>query len=291
METSNYCPLKELVGHTLIVTDGNTVLGADDKAGIAEILTACEELLAEKLPHGRIAVCFPPDEEIGHGAALLDLHRLGADFAFTVDGGAPEELSYETFNAASATVEVHGVNVHPGSAKGKMKNASLIAMEFNALLPAAERPEFTEEREGFFHLTAISGNVEKASMRYIIRDHNAERFSGRKENLYQAAKFLNERYGSGTISLQIEEQYRNMEEILHSRMEIVERAKAAIQEAGLTPKCVPVRGGTDGSQLSFRGLPCPNLGTGGAGFHGPYEHISVQRMNLVVQILKNLLTQ
>ena len=282
--------LKKLVGHTLITTDGTTLLGADDKAGIAEIVTACEEILSEGLPHGRIAVCFPPDEEIGHGASLLDIGRLGADFAYTVDGDDIETVNCETFNAAAAELEVHGVNIHPGDAKNRMKNAALIAMEFNSLLPAAERPEHTEGYEGFFHLTEMLGDVEKATLRYIVRDHDAHRFALRKEIMKQAEKRLNEKYGEGTVSLRLRDQYRNMEEILRSFPEILERAEKAIRSVGLEPQRVPVRGGTDGAQLSYRGLPCPNLGTGGAAFHGPYEHISAENMDTMVRILKELLT-
>lgn len=282
--------LKGCVGHTLITTDGTTVLGADDKAGVAEILTACEELLREGLSHGRIAVCFTPDEEIGHGAALLDLERLGADFAYTVDGGAPEEINFETFNAAGATVEITGVNVHPGDAKGKMRNAALLAMEFNALLPAAEQPARTEGYEGFFHLTEIRADVEHAKLSYIVRDHDAARFAARKATMEQAAKYLNERCGDGTVTLTLRDQYRNMAEVLNGAPHVITRAEDAIRAAGLTPRRAPIRGGTDGSQLSFRGLPCPNLGTAGGACHGPYEHISVQNMDVVVKVLKALLT-
>ena len=283
--------LKAVIGHTLITTDGNTLLGADDKAGIAEILTACEEIMKENLPHGKIAVCFVPDEEIGHGAALLSLERLGAAFAYTVDGGNPAEINYETFNAAEAVVDFQGVNVHPGEAKGIMRNASLLAMEFDALLPAGERPEHTEGYEGFFHLTQMRGDVEKAQLHYIIRDHDAERFEARKQKMAENVRCLNVKYGEGAAALLIRDQYRNMAEILETHPEIIRRAEAAVRTAGLQPRCVPVRGGTDGAQLSFRGLPCPNLGTGGSAFHGPYEHISVQNMDLCVRILKNLLLQ
>ncbi len=289
LSPSVFPDLKKRIGHTLITTDGTTVLGADDKAGIAEILTACEELLQRGIPHGPVAVCFPPDEEIGHGAALLDLWRLGADFAYTVDGSDPSEYNAETFNAAAAAVTVRGVNVHPGEAKARMRNASLIAMEFHALLPAAEQPACTEGYEGFFHLTGMTGSVEQATLSYIIRDHDAARFAAREETLRHAAKVLNEKYGAGTLTLELREQYRNMAEVLQSRPEITERAEKAIRAAGLEPVRVPIRGGTDGSQLSFRGLPCPNLGTGGAGFHGPYEHISVEAMDRMVTILINLL--
>lgn len=281
--------LKTLLGHTLVVTDGTTVLGADDKAGVAEIMTACERVLTEKLPHGPIAVCFTPDEEVGHGAALLDLERFGADFAYTVDGGEPWEINYETFNAAGAKFEFKGFNIHPGSAKNKMINASLVAMECNAMLPAGETPEHTEGYEGFFHLTDMQGNVEKATLSYIIRDHDAALFEGRKKTMEHIAALLNEKYGPGTVTLTIRDQYRNMEEKLRERMDVVQRVEKAIRAVGLEPAAVPVRGGTDGSQLSFRGLLCPNLGTGGYCCHGPYEHASAQKMDQVVEILLGLL--
>ena len=281
--------LKTLLGHTLVVTDGTTVLGADDKAGVAEIMTACERVLTEKLPHGPIAVCFTPDEEVGHGAALLDLERFGADFAYTVDGGEPWEINYETFNAAGAKFEFKGFNIHPGSAKNKMINASLVAMECNAMLPAGETPEHTEGYEGFFHLTDMQGNVEKATLSYIIRDHDAALFEGRKKTMEHIAALLNEKYGPGTVTLTIRDQYRNMEEKLRERMDVVQRVEKAIRAIGLEPASVPVRGGTDGSQLSFRGLLCPNLGTGGYCCHGPYEHASAQKMDQVVEILLGLL--
>lgn len=290
LDPEQFPDLKTLTGHTLITTDGTTVLGADDKAGIAEILTVCEELIRDGCPHGRIAVCFPPDEEIGHGAALLSLERLGADFGFTVDGGRLCEVNYETFNAAAAELRFTGVNVHPGDAKNKMRNAVHLAMEFDALLPAAERPEFTEGHEGFFHLTSMNGSVEKAELSYIVRDHDAARFEVRKEMMRQAVHFLNEKYGENTVTLSIRDQYRNMEEVLRGNTGIIERADSAIRKAGLVPEHVPIRGGTDGSQLSYRGLPCPNLGTGGAAFHGPYEHISAENMDKAVEILKNLVT-
>ena len=281
--------LKTLLGHTLVVTDGTTVLGADDKAGVAEIMTACERVLTEKLPHGPIAVCFTPDEEVGHGAALLDLERFGADFAYTVDGGEPWEINYETFNAAGAKFEFKGFNIHPGSAKNKMINASLVAMECNAMLPDGETPEHTEGYEGFFHLTDMQGNVEKATLSYIIRDHDAALFEGRKKTMEHIAALLNEKYGPGTVTLTIRDQYRNMEEKLRERMDVVQRVEKAIRAIGLEPASVPVRGGTDGSQLSFRGLLCPNLGTGGYCCHGPYEHASAQKMDQVVEILLGLL--
>ena len=281
--------LPELRGQTLITTDGTTVLGADDKAGVAEAMTAVERLMEDKLPHGRVALCFTPDEEVGHGAGLLDLERLGAAYAYTVDGGALEEINFETFNAAAAHWEVKGIYVHPGSAKNTLINANLVAMEIIAMLPAGDVPEKTVNYEGFFHLTDMQGCVEKASLDYIIRDHDAAIFAQRKRTMRHIEKLINEKYGAGTAVLTVREQYRNMAEVMEKNMDIVERAERAIVKAGLTPKRVPIRGGTDGSQLSFRGLPCPNLGTGGYGFHGPYEHITAENMDKAVEILLNVL--
>ena len=283
--------LKEQIGHDLIVTDGSTLLGADDKAGIAEILTACEKLITEKIPHCAIAVCFCPDEEIGHGAALLDIPGFGADFAYTLDGDAVNELNYETFNASAAQWEIQGVNVHPGSAKDIMVNACLVAMEINALLPTEEIPAKTEGYEGFFHLTDMSGSCDRAELKYIIRDHDEARYAARQQRMRQIEKEINARYGQGTARLTITEQYRNMECVLRNQMDIVRRAERAMERAGLQADIRPVRGGTDGAQLSCRGLPCPNLGTGGYGFHGPYEHISIQDMEKATEIIINLVTE
>ena len=288
LSPSQFPDLKEALGHKLITTDGNSLLGADDKAGIAEIVTAMERIIDEKLPHCAIALCFTPDEEIGHGAELLDIERMGAEFAYTLDGDAVNELSYETFNAASAKLSIKGVNVHPGSAKNIMVNACLVAMEINAMLPEEEIPAETEGYEGFFHLLSMSGSVEKAQMHYIIRDHNADNLSRRCMLLKGAAELMNYKYGDDTVELEIQSQYRNMAEILEDRMEIVDKAKTAIEKAGLKPVLRPIRGGTDGAQLSFRGLPCPNLGTGGFGFHGPYEHITAENMDKAVEIVLNL---
>ena len=289
LDPEQFPHLKKLIGHTLITTDGTTVLGADDKAGVAEIMTVCERVLKEKIPHGRIAVCFTPDEEEGHGAELLDLDRFGADFAYTVDGGEAWEVNCETFNAAGASFEVKGFNIHPGAAKDKMINAALVAMEINSLLPAAERPEHTEDHEGFFHLTEMKGNVEKAELHYIVRDHDAARKAAAEKTMRQIEKYINEKYGEGTAALTIREQYRNMAEKLAERPEIVRRAERAIEKAGLTPESVPIRGGTDGAQLSFRGLLCPNLGTGGYCCHGPHEHISVENMDQMTDVLLHLI--
>ncbi len=289
LDPEQFPHLKKLIGHTLITTDGTTVLGADDKAGVAEIMTVCERVLKEKIPHGRIAVCFTPDEEVGHGAELLDLDRFGADFAYTVDGGEAWEVNCETFNAAGASFEVKGFNIHPGAAKDKMINAALVAMEINSLLPAAERPEHTEDHEGFFHLTEMKGNVEKAELHYIVRDHDAARFAAREKTLRQIEKFINEKYSAGTATLSLRPQYRNMIEKLEGHMEVVELAERAIRAEGLTPVRVPIRGGTDGAQLSFRGLLCPNLGTGGYCCHGPHEHISVENMDQMTNVLLHLI--
>ena len=280
--------LKRHIGKTLIVTDGTTVLGADDKAGVAEIMCAAETLLAGTLPHGPVAVGFCPDEEIGHGAALLDLARFGATLAYTADGGAPGEIEYENFNAAAADVTVHGFNVHPGAAKDTMVNAALVAMEFNAMLPAGDTPRHTKGYEGFFHLTDMQGNVETAKLNYIIRDHDAGKFEARRELMRHAAALLNEKYGEGTVELTLREQYRNMLEKVRPHFEVVEKAMAAAKTLGTELVPAPIRGGTDGAQLSQRGLPCPNLPTGSYGHHGPFEHAVAEEMDdcaaLLVQI-------
>lgn len=277
-------------GQTLITTDGTTVLGADDKAGVAAIVTAVETLINENRPHGPVAFCFTPDEEIGHGAALLDLHRLGAEFAYTVDGDALNEVNFETFNAASARWEINGFNVHPGSAKDVMVNASLVAMEINAMLPAEEIPAHTEGYEGFYHLTGIQGDVAHAQFGYILRDHDAAKLAAKKQRMKEIETAINEKYGAGTAILTLTDSYRNMAEILSKDMRPVEIAEQAIRQAGLNPERIPVRGGTDGAELSFRGLPCPNIGTGGAGYHGPYEHITVEALEKCTEIVLNIVT-
>ena len=281
--------LAKLKGCTLVTTDGTTVLGADDKAGIAAIMTACERIIAERRPHGRIAVCFTPDEEVGHGAALLDLERFGADFAYTVDGGEVNEINYETFNAAAAKWTVSGFNIHPGSAKGKMINASLVAMEINSMLPSGAVPEKTEDHEGFFHLIEMSGCVEKAELSYIIRDHDAAGLAEKEKLMRLIEKQINEKYGEGTAKLSLREQYRNMAEKLSERMDIVALAESAIRKLGLEPKSVPIRGGTDGAQLSFRGLLCPNIGTGGYACHGPYEHTTAEGLEAAARLVENII--
>lgn len=288
LDTVQFPDLKQAVGKTVITTDGTTVLGADDKAGVAEILTMCERLVQDNLPHGKICVCFTPDEEIGHGAALLDLEKFGASCAYTVDGGAPNEVEWETFYAAAADWSIAGVSVHPGDAKDKMVNAALVAMEMNGMLPPDEIPAKTQGREGFFHLCDMSGDVSAAKLSYIIRDHDAEKFSQRKQTMREIERKINETYGAGTATLTLREQYRNMAEILQHHPGVVERAKRAIRAVGLTPVSNPVRGGTDGAQLSFRGLPCPNLGTGAYALHGPYEHAIAEQMDVVTEILLHI---
>lgn len=277
--------LADPIGDTLVVTDGTTLLGADDKAGIAEILTAAEELRRRGIPHGKIAVAFTPDEEIGRGADRFDVPGFGADFAYTVDGGRLGEIEYENFNAAAAVVSIKGRSFHPGSAKGRMRNAALLAAEFSSLLPPAETPEHTEGYEGFYHLTRISGEVEHAELRYIIRDHDREKFEARKDRFRRIAEYLNGKYGEGVFELRLTDSYYNMKEVLAPRMEIVERAQRAMRAAGVEPAAVPIRGGTDGARLSFMGLPCPNLPTGGYNFHGRFEFASVREMDRIVEIL------
>lgn len=280
--------LTSLKGRTLITTDGTTLLGADDKAGIAEIMTLAEILIAEKIPHGKICIGFTPDEEVGCGADLFDVEGFGADFAYTVDGGGENEIEYENFNAAGAKVRIKGFSVHPGSSKNTMINAALVAMEFNSMLPAGDTPSNTEGYEGFFHLCEMSGDVSEANLEYIIRDHDSNMFLCRQEMMKHVAKLLNEKYGEGTVSLTLKEQYRNMKEKIEPCMHLIENAKAAASETGLQPEILAIRGGTDGARLSFMGLPCPNLGTGGYAAHGPCEHITVEGMDAVVENLKNI---
>ena len=280
--------LERLKGRTLICTSGDTVLGADDKAGVAEIMTMAETIISGGLPHGPIAIGFCPDEEIGHGAALMDLDRFGAKYAYTVDGGEEGGIEYENFNACAAEVEFHGFNVHPGSAKDTMINASLAAMEFNSMLPGFDTPRDTELYEGFFHLLSMEGDVEHARLSYIVRDHDAGSFAARQRCLEHIAKLLNAKYGPGTVELSIRQQYRNMLEMVKPHFEVVEKALDAIRQAGMEPEVLPIRGGTDGAQLSFRGLPCPNLSTGGFAFHGPFEHCTAEGMDKCVEVLLNI---
>ncbi len=288
LSPANFPNLKNLTGKTLVVTDGTTVLGADDKAGVAEIMTAAERIINEKIPHGQISIGFCPDEEIGHGAELLDLDRFGAELGYTVDGGALCDIEYENFNAAGAEVTFRGFNVHPGSAKNTMINASLLSMEFNSMLPSADIPSLTEGYEGFFHLTEMKGNVESATLSYIIRDHDAGTFEARKRCIEHIAKTMNEKYGEGTVTLKQRDQYRNMIEKVKPRYEVVEKAFSAARSLGLDPTASPIRGGTDGARLSFRGLPCPNLPTGSYGHHGPYEHAVCEFMDTCVDLIINI---
>ncbi len=281
--------LKSLKGMTLITTDGTTLLGADDKAGIAEILTALENIIAEKKPHGKLCIAFTPDEEVGAGVDHFDVKKFGAAFAYTVDGGDDGEIAYETFNACSAEVEFTGLSVHPGSSKDTMINAALVAMEFNALLPAADIPRLTENYEGFFHLCDMQGDVEHAVLNYIVRDHDRAAFELRKKTLEHAAKTINERYGKEVVRLTIKDSYYNMAEKIAPHMELVENAKRAAAAAGMVPNVTPVRGGTDGSRLSYMGLPTPNLCTGGYAFHGHFEHIAVESMDRCTKMVELLM--
>ena len=290
MKAADYESLAENIGKHLIVTDGTTLLGADDKAGIAEILTAAEILLTRRIDHATLKIGFTPDEEVGRGADRFDVKKFGADYAYTVDGGALGELEYENFNAAGAKVAVRGLNIHPGSAKDKMVNSQYIAMEFNSLLPAAQRPEHTEGYEGFIMLIAMKGEVEQSELHYIIRDHDMEKFLQKKAVMEAAAAYLNAKYGEGTVELQLRDSYFNMKEKIEPCMYIVERAKKAMEEVGITPIVVPIRGGTDGARLSFEGLPCPNLFTGGQNFHGRFEYIPVEDMEKNVELLVQILT-
>ncbi len=278
--------LLQHVGEDLIVTDGHTLLGADDKAGIAEIVQAmCYLRDHPEVKHGRIRVAFNPDEEIGMGAHHFDVERFGCQWAYTMDGGDLGDLEYENFNAASGKVAIKGVSVHPGYAKGKMINASLVATEFIALLPADERPETTEGYEGFFHLTGMQGSCEQAKLSYIIRDHDRQRFEQRKRQFTDAAAELNARYGEGTVVAEVKDQYYNMKEKIDPEMHVIDLVLKAMQAVGVPPRVEPIRGGTDGAQLSFRGLPCPNIFAGGVNFHGPYEFVSIQVMEKAMQTI------
>ena len=294
MTVADYPYLEKYIGQHLIVSDGTTLIGADDKAGIAEIMTALEKIIANKIPHGKIRVAFTPDEEIGRGADHFNVEGFGADYAYTVDGGALGELEYENFNAASAKIEIHGVSIHPGSAKDKMKNAALIACELNALLPADEIPAKTEGYEGFHHLAGISGGIEYAELNYIIRDHDREKFEAKKEVFRKVCEKINEIYGAGTAVLNLKDSYYNMKEKIEPHMYIIDRAKKAMTDVGIIPNVVPIRGGTDGARLSFMGLPCPNLCTGGENFHSRFEFVSVEAMeqisDMLVKLIENSVT-
>lgn len=291
LSAAEFPHLAGLKGRTLITTDGTTLLGADDKAGIAEILTAVDEIMKEGLPHGKICIGFTPDEEIGRGSNHFDVEGFGADFAYTLDGDAEGEIQYENFNASTGIVTCHGVSVHTGSAKDIMVNSQTIATEFHQMLPANERPETTEGYEGFYHLVSMSGNVTTTNMKYLIRDFDSENFNKRAELMQKNAEILNEKYGEGSVEVTVTEYYRNMKEQIEPCMELVDMALAAIRNVGIEPIVEPIRGGTDGARLSFRGLPCPNLGTGGHAFHGVFEHITVEGMDLGVKIVKDIIRQ
>ena len=281
--------LASLKGRTLITSDGTTILGADDKAGIAEILTMVERLVSKQIPHGPISIAFTPDEEIGSGAEYFDIKQFDADFAYTLDGDTEGEIQFENFNACKAEFEITGFNVHPGSSKDKMINASLVAMEINSCLPSMETPRNTEDYEGFYHLIDMNGDVSHATLHYIVRDHDRGLFEAKKQTLRLIAKNMNEKWGNGCVTLTITDQYQNMAEIIKDCPHLIKNAKKACENAGVAPLVQPNRGGTDGCQLSFRGLPCPNLGTGGHAYHGPYEHISVEGMDMCVDIVVELI--
>ena len=290
LSTRQFPFLAKLKGQTLITTDGTTLLGADDKAGVAEIMTAVETVIREGRPHGKLCIGFTPDEEIGEGADLFDIPGFGADFAYTVDGGDAGDIEYENFNAAAATVTIHGFSVHPGSAKDTMINASNVAMEFHGALPVMARPETTEGRQGFYHLCQMYGDVTTAKLGYILRDHDAAKLQFKKDNMQDIADYLNGKYGAGTVEVEIKDSYRNMLEKIKPHFHLIETARKAVRMAGLEPVEVPVRGGTDGATLSWMGLPCPNLGTGGFNFHGVCECTTVERMDRCTEIVLNIIS-
>ena len=290
MREAEYPGLKKHIGKHLIVTDGTPLLGADDKAGIAEIMAAAEFLMTARMNHATIKIGFTPDEEIGRGADKFDVKGFGADYAYTADGGPVGEIEYENFNAASAKAVFHGLNIHPGSAKNKMVNSQYIAMEYQSLLPAAWKPEYTEGYEGFIHLTDMEGQVEQSTLRWIIRDHDMDKFEAKKAVMQTAADFINAKYGEGTVELTLRDSYFNMKKCIEPCMYVVERAKNAMAAVGMTPVEVPIRGGTDGARLSYEGLPCPNLCTGGENYHGRFEFIPVEDMELCVKMLVQIAT-
>ena len=289
MSPEQFPELMDYIGKDLITSDGTTLLGADDKAGVAEIMTMAEYLLTHpEVKHGDICIGFTPDEEVGRGADFFDLKGFGADVAYTVDGGALGEIEYENFNAASAKVKIHGVNIHPGSARGQMKNSLLIGMEFQQMLPVFANPACTDGYEGFFHLDSMSGNVEETVMDYIIRDHDKKKFQEKKDLVTAAAEYMNKKYGEGTVELILKDSYYNMKEKIEPHKYLIEVARKAMQDAGVEPVTLPIRGGTDGARLSYEGLPCPNLCTGGLNFHGRYEYICIQSMEKIAEILTDI---
>lgn len=292
LSPKNFESLKEQIGKDLIVTDGTTLLGADDKAGIAEIITLAEYLLTHKeIEHGTIQIAFTPDEEVGRGVDFFDVKGFGADFAYTVDGGALGELEYENFNAASAVIKITGSSIHPGFAKGKMRNALLIGMEFQQMLPVWENPAYTEKYEGFYHLDRMQGMVEEAELFYIIRDHDKKKFEEKKERFYTIVNYINKKYGADVVKVTIKDSYYNMKEKIEPHFHLIENAKLAMEKLNISPIISPIRGGTDGARLSFLGLPCPNLCTGGHNFHGKYEYIPIQDMQKCVELLIEIVKQ
>lgn len=288
ISVSTFKHLPDLKGRTLITSDGTTILGADDKAGIAEIMTMIQCLSTENIPHGPLSIAFTPDEEIGTGASHFNVEEFGADYAYTLDGDTEGEIQFENFHACKADFIIEGVNVHPGSSKDTMVNASLIAMEINSMLPSGDTPRDTEDYEGFYHLVSMSGEVAHAELHYIIRDHDSSAFQVRQQILRHIEKLTNEKWGKGTVALTITQQYSNMSEIIKGCMHLIENAEKACKNVGVTPLIQPIRGGTDGSWLSFKGLPCPNLGTGGHGYHGPYEHITAEGMDAAAEVALEL---
>ena len=290
LKPSEFPEMLHYIGQTLITTDGTTLLGADDKAGVAEIMNAVQYIVEHpEFKHGPIRIGFTPDEEIGRGVVKFDVRRFGADYAYTMDGGEIGELEFENFNAASAKIHIQGCNVHPGYAKGKMKNAILIGQEFNAMLPVMARPEYTEGYEGFFHLISFKGAVEEADFAYIIRDHNREKFEARKEMMSKVADFINAKYGEGTVKLDLKDQYYNMREQVEPHYHIIDKAVKAMEMAGVKAKIQPIRGGTDGANLSFKGLPCPNIFAGGLNFHGKMEFVPLESMEKASEVILNII--
>ena len=290
LRTAEFPELLAHKGETLVTTDGTTLLGADDKAGVAEIMDTVQYIMTHpEFKHGPVKIAFTPDEEIGRGVVKFDVQRFGADYAYTMDGGEAGELEFENFNAASASVRIQGSNVHPGYAKGKMRNALHIAQEFDALLPADQRPEHTQGYEGFFHLIGMKGSVEQAELSYIIRDHDRDRFERRKALIARCGEFIDERYGAGTAVVTVRDQYYNMREQVEPHYHIVEKAMRAMEQAGVKPRIQPIRGGTDGANLSFKGLPCPNIFAGGLNFHGKFEWVTVENMEKAAAVIRNLI--
>lgn len=290
LSPNQFPKLKDRIGEDLVVTDGTTLLGSDDKAGVAEIMTMAEYLLNHKeIPHGEIQIGFTPDEEVGRGVDFFDVKGFGAEFAYTLDGSTLGEIEYENFNAANVKVKINGTSIHPGSAKGKMLNSILLGMELQTMLPVEQNPAYTEGYEGFYHLDYIEGNVEEASMVYIIRDHDRTKFEEKKVHFTRVCDFLNQKYGEGTIEFNIKDSYYNMKEMVEPHMHLIDNAKKAMEELGVTPMISPIRGGTDGARLSYMGLPCPNLCTGGENYHGKYEYVSVQSMEKTVEIILKII--